>query len=175
MTTINAALLAAALLFVLFIIAQALLPALMRRGGARAASAGVEAALARAKDASRPAEERAAAYREAAGLALDELRRPRLAVRLSQEADALAPAEPATIELVARAMTRARDLRGLERHLWSALDARTGAPAGDPAYDAALDALLALYEGPMKAPERARVLRALSGRTPSATTAPRGR
>lgn len=157
MTTTNAALLAAALLFVLFIVAQALLPALMRRRGTREASAGVDAAILRGNDAARPAAERTAALREAAALALDELRRPRLAIRLLTSAEAITPSEPATVELVVRAMTRARDLRGLERYLWSTLDAHPGTRG----YDTALDALLALYEGPLKAPERARVLRAM--------------
>ena len=41
--------------------------------------------------------------------------------------------------------------------LWTSLDAHPSA------HDAARDALIALYEGPLKAPERARVLARLRG------------
>jgi hypothetical protein len=168
MSLTNAALLAAALLFVLFIVAQALLPALVRRS-ARARSAAFDAALGRSEEAARPAADRAAALREAATLAVDELRRPHLAVRLLLRAEELAPGHPGTIALVARAMTRARQLRALERWLWKALDAHVGAPGEG----AALDALLALYEGPLGAPERARAIRRLrSDAAPRAPSAP---
>jgi hypothetical protein len=162
-TETNAALLAAALLFFLFIATQALLPALAGRKARRAAHSQISNAVARGSDEKRPAPERAAAYREASELALIELHRPRLAVRYALWADKAAPNEAATISLVARAMTRAKKHRALERYLWKALDA---APAGE-AHAAAFDALIALYEGPLHGPERARVLRALASRPPA--------
>ncbi|AKF05147.1 hypothetical protein [Sandaracinus amylolyticus] len=168
MTTINAALLAAALLFVLFIVAQALLPALIRRRGDRASSAKMDDAILRANDTARPAAQRAEAFREGATIALDELRRPRLALRLLTSAESVAPGEPATIALVERAMLRAKDLGALERFLWQTMDAHRGTPA----HARALDALLALYDGPMKTPERARVLRAMSAPRDATTERP---
>ncbi|UJR82223.1 hypothetical protein [Sandaracinus amylolyticus] len=168
MTTINAALLAAALLFVLFIVAQALLPAILRRRGDRAANTKVDEAILRGNDTARAVSERADAFREAATIALDELRRPRLALRLLASGESIAPGEPATIALVERAMMRAKDLEGLERYLWQTMDAHPGSPA----HTRALDALLALYEGPMKTPERARVLRAMSAPRDATTERP---
>ena len=162
MTPMNAALLAAALLFALFVVAQGLLPIFGRRAS-RATSAAMSQAIARGSDSTRPAEERAAAFGEAASLALDELGRPRLAARYAAWALREHPADPATIRLAARAMTRARRLRALERLLWRTLDARTEPSA----QEAALEALSALYEGPLRAPERARVLARLRPSPPA--------
>lgn len=161
MTTIDAALLAAACLFVLFVVAQALLPAIARRGPRRELHARLSGAVARGTDRALPATERAAALRDAGEIALAELRRPRLALRYARWADEALPGDPASIALLARAMMRAGRYRALERQLWRSMDAHPEAPA----HEAAFDALLALYEGPMKAPERARVLRAMRGAT----------
>jgi hypothetical protein len=157
MTTPQAAALAAALLFVLFVVAQALLPAIAFRGRKREAHGRLSTAVARGTDTARPAIERAAALRDAATIALDELKRPRLASRYALWAGDALPGDPETVALASRILMRAKKPRALERFLWRALDAST-----DPsARDAAFDALIALYEGPMDAPERARVLRRL--------------
>lgn len=157
MTTVNAALLAAALLFVLFVVAQALLPALIGRGKLGEANVRLSSTIARATGNADLAE-RAAGLREASTLALTELRRPRLAVRYALWALEAAPGDPANVPVLAAAMMRAKRLRALERHLWELMDEHPAVLA------AAYDALLELYDGPMKTPERARVLRALRAR-----------
>ncbi|MDQ3037789.1 MAG: hypothetical protein M3Y87_35675, partial [Myxococcota bacterium] len=96
-----------------------------------------------------------------AEIALAELRRPRLALRYARWADEATPGDAATIELIARTMRRTGRHRALERFLWRSMDTHRGGPAEA----AAFDALLALYEGPLNAPERARVLRAMRGST----------
>lgn len=168
MTITNAALLAAALLFLLFVVGQALLPAIVRRGPRRAAHTRLSAAVAKGTDTALAAPERAAALREASTIALDGIQKPRLAARYARWADQALPGHPETIELLARTMARAGRYSALEKTLWRTLDAHPGA------HDAARDALIALYEGPLHAPERARVLRrlstTLSAAPPAATT-----
>lgn len=151
MSAINAALLAAALLFVLFMLGQALLPALVARAPRRAAHARLSAAISRASAASSPLD-RGQAMREAAIIALEELRRPRLAARYARWAHESAPGDPEVVRDMARALIAARRHRALERMLWQTLDAHPSA------HEAARDALIALYEGPLESPERARVL-----------------
>lgn len=157
MTTTNAALLAAALLFVLFVVGQALLPAILGRGPRRAANARLSTAVANGTDTAHSAAERAAALRDASTIALDEIHKPRLAARYARWADQALPGHPETIALLARTMTRAGRHAALEKILWRTLDAHP------EAHDAARDALIALYEGAMRVPERARVLRRLGG------------
>lgn len=164
MTTTNAALLAAALLFVLFVVGQALLPAIVGRGRRREAHARLSAAVARGTDAARAPAERASALRQASEIALAEIRKPRLAIRYAHWADRASPGDAETIAVLARAMTVGRRYRALERLLWRTIDEH------DAARETALDALLALYDGPMRLPERARVLRALRARSASAST-----
>lgn len=164
MTTVNAALLAAACLFVLFVVAQALLPAIMRRGPRKELNARLSSAVARGTDRAQPADVRADALRSAAEIALAELKRPRLALRYARWADEASPGDARNIAVLAQTMMRAGRYRALERQLWRSMDAHPDAPA----HDAAFDALLALYEGPMRAPERARVLRGMRRATATA-------
>lgn len=161
MSTVDALLLAAACLFVLFVLSQAVLPALMRRGPRREVRARLAEAVAGATNGSRSAADRAASFREAAYIALRDMKKPRLALRYARSAHDTNPMDAANIELLAQTMMRARKHRALERHLWRSLDSHPASAS----FDAAFQALLSLYEGPMKAPERARVLRAM--RTPS--------
>lgn len=167
MTTLNAALLGAALLFVIFVVAQALLPALARRGPRRALHERLSAAVARGTAEGAPGPERASALCEASEIALTELRRPRLALRYARWAHDADPVAPATIATLARAMMRAGRVRALERILWRTMDEHPDTPS----HDAALDALCALYEGPLEAPERARVLRRATRRATDADDA----
>jgi hypothetical protein len=163
MNTVNALLLAAACLFVLFVLSQAVLPAVMRRGPRREVQARLTSAVTSGTNASRSASDRAASFREAADIALRDLKKPRLALRYARWAHDADPSDAANIELLAKAMMRAGRHRALERHLWRSLDAH----ADEASFNAAFTALLALYNGPMKAPERARVLRAIRRNTNS--------
>lgn len=157
MSTIDALLLAAACLFVLFVLSQAVLPALMRRGPRREVRARLAEAVAGGTNGSRSAAERAASFREAAHIASEDMKKPRLALRYARSAHDANPTDAANIELLANMMMRAGKYRALERHLWRSLDTHPDSAS----FDVAFQALLSLYEGPMKAPERARVLRAM--------------
>ncbi len=157
MSTVDALLLAAACLFVLFVLSQAVLPAVMRRGPRREVQSRLTSAVAAGANASRSVSERAASFREAADIALRELKKPRIALRYARRAHDADPSDAANIELLAKAMMRAGRYRALERHLWRSLDAHTN----EASFHAAFHALLDLYDGPMKAPERARVLRTM--------------
>lgn len=144
-------LIGAAALFVLFAIARAMLPR-TPRAERRKAQAAHSAAVSEGSDEKRSPKERAAALVRAGRLALEELGRPRLAARHAEWAHRLAPTDPEVIRLASAAFPRARRLRALERLLW------LSAEAEEPTRHA-LDALIALYEGPMKRPERARALK----------------
>ena len=164
-------LLAAGLLFALFVLSK-IIPFRVRDGAAQAARKRLAEIKARAADHARPAAERAAALREAATLALEELRRPGLAASLARRAERLEPGSAEGLGLLAAALRRQSRYRALERLLWQRL---TGAGAGTLEQrgleQRALDELIKLYEGPLDRPEIATALRRWPGRTPSAPPA----
>ena len=152
--SIRIALIVVAALFVAFTIFQAVVPALVRRRDKREAISKVKREVARSRDASLSDEARAAALCEAAKIALEELESPRAAAKHVKNALDRQPNHGAGVVLAIAALNRARAHRVLERLLWRALDAGLGPDDEKQAWDA----LLSLYEGPLKAPERARVL-----------------
>lgn len=111
----------------------------------------------RGGDASLPAAQRAAALREAATAALEELGRPALAAALARRAERLDPTHADAASLLALALRRGARYSALERLLWRQL-ADQGASA-ELSYAKAFDELVALYEGPLHRPETARALR----------------
>jgi len=115
------------------------------------------AAIERAK-ATRDRAEKAAAYREAAEIALRSLERPNLAASLARRADRLSPETHEGLGVLVEAMGQAQRLRGLERLLWRKL--REVEP-GSPRHRKIFGELLALYGGPLKDPDRAEALRRL--------------
>ena len=98
------------------------------------------------------------ALREAALIALDELKRPELAARVARRADALSPESGASVDAVIRAMRAAGRFPALERLLWRKLDA---AEPGTERHDRIFEALVELYDGPLKRPYQAAALRRL--------------
>jgi hypothetical protein len=148
---------ALAILLVALVIVQGLLPVLRRPPGAPQARARLSAAVARGSDTSKPAEERARAFVDAGKEARDALHRPRLAARYAHHAHALAPGDPDVVGFVITTMRAAKRHVGLERALWVSLDRA----ADDATFETARAALATLYEGPLKRPERARVLKGL--------------
>ncbi|MDH5492794.1 MAG: hypothetical protein OEY14_12645, partial [Myxococcales bacterium] len=112
-------------------------------------------AKARARAAAQGAE-KAAALRQAAQIALDSLGRPNLAASFARRALRADPSDDESIHIVALAMRSAQRYRALEKLLWRRLDAD-----GDD--QRAFEELTSLYEGPMRRPEQARVLRRLRG------------
>lgn len=101
---------------------------------------------------------KASLYLEAARSALLELERPNLAASLARRAERLDPSSDEALPLLIEAMIEADRLRALERLLLRKLD-RLG--ADEPSYAAAFGALLKLYEGPLRLPEKAKLLRRL--------------
>lgn len=124
---------------------------------ARAARLRIAEVKKRARSPELSPQQRADAWREAAMLALEGLERPSLAASYARRAERVYPEDDTTVSLVARALRAAGRLRALERLLWRQL-ART--PQGS-VYGRALDELIALYDGPMRRPDRASVLRRL--------------
>lgn len=150
-------LLGAGLLFVLFLIVKLVAPE--RRGPeARAARLRIAEAKRRASDHALPTPQRAAAMRDAALIALEQLGRPSLAASYARRAERLDPQAPEAIALLSAALRSATRFRALERLLWRRL--ADSIPA-DPAAERALEELLSLYEGPLRRPEVARALRRL--------------
>ncbi len=145
-----------ATLLVLLVVARGLLPLVGLSGPARAARSRIGEALGRGEDASRAASERALAYVEAGREALA-LQDRRSAARFARRAHGLDPAEPDVIALVIEAMWAARRYGALERALWASLD-RARSEAG---FERARRGLVRLYEGPLRRPERGRVLAGL--------------
>lgn len=140
-------------IFLGFVALQAMWPRSGSRVERKAARAKHSAAVSRGSDGSHSEAERSTALVEAGRLAIDELRRPRLAARHAEWAHRLTPTSPAVIDLLLEALPKARRLRALERLLWQSAD--TEGPRGDHARQA----LIRLYEGPMKLPARGRALR----------------
>jgi hypothetical protein len=126
-----------------------------------AAQRSLRAAKARANDRALPNRERAAAFREAAGAALEGMHRPGLAATLARRAEHLDPGNPETVGLLGLALRRGARYSALERFLWKQLAELEGPSAHG--YERAFDELVALYEGPLHRPETAQVLRRFRG------------
>jgi hypothetical protein len=152
------ALLIAGLLFVVFLIVKLVAPERRRGPNAHAARRRIAEAKRRASDRALSSAQRAAALREAALVALQELDRPNLAASYARRADRLDPEDPGTLALLSTALRAAARFRALERLLWRRVaDAE---PFGEAA-ERAVQELLSLYEGPLNRPEVARALRRL--------------
>lgn len=120
----------------------------------------------RAADRSTSTAERAAALRDAATVALEGLQRPSLAATYARRAERLDPKHPASANLLASALRRGARYRALELLLWRQL---ADHPVASEAYERAFLELVTLYEGPLRRPETAQVLRALGAqRRPAA-------
>jgi len=113
----------------------------------------------KARDRSASASERAAALREAATVALEGLQRPTLAASYARRAEKLDPKHPASASLLATALRRGTRYRALELLLWRQL---ADHPVASVAYERAFQELVTLYEGPLRRPETATVLRRLA-------------
>lgn len=155
------ALLAALALFVAFLVVKSRIPLTGRdpaRVEARKKLLGIKQ---RAREARDDPKARARAWREAASVALDELGRPNLAAAFARRADRADPEDVASLQVLAEAMRRGRRYRGLEKLLWRRLaeDHASGVRA-----ERAFELLLQLYDGPMRRPHQATVLRTLRER-----------
>jgi hypothetical protein len=102
--------------------------------------------------------EKSAAYRDASRVALDALGRPNLAVSLARRAVRLDPEHKDGLEILVTSMTHGARTRALERLLWRKL--REVEPGSDR-HRTIFQELLALYQGPLKDPDRAEALRML--------------
>ncbi len=105
---------------------------------------------------------KALAFREAAVIALEELRNPALASSFARRAERVMPQDVLALTLVSRSMRRGARFGALERFLWKRL-AEDPHVMGHAAYRWAFDELVALYEGPMRRNDRAKALRRLGG------------
>ncbi|HJL05476.1 MAG TPA: hypothetical protein RMH85_30170 [Polyangiaceae bacterium LLY-WYZ-15_(1-7)] len=162
------ALLAAVLLFIVFLVVKSRV-ALVRDPDAADARRRLGDARQRARQADKHSEARADAYLEAARIALDDLGRPRLAASYARRADRARPERTEGLRLVVRAMRRAERHRALERLLWRRLDEVD--LEGERA-ERIFAELQRLYEGPLRRPAQARVLRQLweNGRGAASTS-----
>jgi hypothetical protein len=161
------ALVLAGIAFVVFLLAKLLLPRGVSRSGRRAEQRRLMEAQGRARDHALPVADRAAALRDAAAIALDELRRPGLAASYARRAERLDPRDGEAVGLLASALRQAARFRALERLLWRRLG--EGEPS-DAGHERALRELISLYEGPLKRPEIATGLRKLAAGPASKAT-----
>ncbi len=151
-------LLAAGTSFFVYLLTKMFMP---RFGGderLKAAHARLDTAKRAARDRTASPEVRAAALREAAVVALHELRRPELAASYALRSERLHPPDAEAVGLLAAALRKGEKYRALERILWRHLASNDGSA---PAYQRSFDELLSLYEGPLGRPEAAKVLRDL--------------
>lgn len=155
------ALLGAVVLFVIFL-------AVKSRLARDPATKEARQKLARAKQAVREATTsaaRAQAWREAAQIALDELERPGLAAAFARRAEREDPSNEEGLSLLARTMRSANRHQALSKLLWRHL---ADEPLDSPRAERLMNELFALYEGPLRRPAQAKVLRALwAARKPS--------
>ncbi len=147
-----------AALLVAYVVFMGVVPTLRRRRDTAPSRAKMSKAVAEGSDEKRSKPERARSLREAAQIALEELRRPRLAARYADWAHRLSPGDEEIVPLAVAAFGAARRHAALERLLWSTL-----AASKDARRSPALVALEKLYEKSLRRPERAAALRALAG------------
>jgi len=137
----------AGMALVVFVLFKPRLTRRSRTPAAGAARKAIAAAKQRARDTTAGASTRAAALREAASLALNELDRPGLAASFARRAEKLDPQNTATFGLLASSLRSASRFRALERMLWRRLGS---GELTDSEYQRALQELIALYHGPLK-------------------------
>ncbi|MCG8555461.1 MAG: hypothetical protein MJD61_09275 [Proteobacteria bacterium] len=116
----------------------------------------------RARDDNLDRAERRKAWMEAARLALEELHSPKLAAAYALRAERVEPGDLNALTFLWRMLRSASRYRMLETLLWRRL--ALDEPDSGPGYERTFDELLKLYEGPMRRPERAEVLRRLRSR-----------
>lgn len=148
------ALLGVVVLFVIFLAVKSRLS-----GGSETKEAREK--LARAKRSAREATTpiaRAEAWREAARVALEELERPSLAASFARRAERDDPTNDEALPLLARTMRSASRHQALTKRLWRRLAEQ---PLDSPHADRLMMELVALYEGPLRRPAQAKVLREL--------------
>ncbi len=162
MSPLGIGLLVATALFALFVLFKSRYSLAGKDPARREARARFAEAKARAHAARSDSTLRARALREAALVALEDLGRPNLAASYARRAARAAPEDPESIRVAALAMRRAHRYAALEKLLWRRLDHSVGC-------ESTFAELLALYEGPLKRPEQARVLRALWARRPASS------
>jgi len=160
MTPTRWAVLAAVGLFVVFLLLKSRVALAGSDPAVAKAREKIQAAKKRAREAREPAG-KAAAWRDASSVALDELERPGLAASYARRANRADPDDARNLRMLIDTMRRAGRYKSLEKLLWKRLDA---APLEDERAERLFGELLALYEGPMRRPEKARVLRALWSR-----------
>ncbi len=119
----------------------------------------IQQAKRRAREPGRSPKERADAWREAAMVALEQLERPNLAASYARRAERADPEDPAAVRVLSLTFREAGRIRALERLLWRRL---AQVPKG-AAFTRAFAELVSLYDGPLRRPERAMVLRRLRG------------
>ena len=158
-------LLAAVVLFAAFLLLKSRIPLLPRDPAEREARRRIAEAKRRARRAGEDRAARVRAWLDAAAIALDDLDDPGLGASFAKRAVRADPTDVEALSMVIGALETAGRNRALERYLWRRLEGPTG-----PAYEAAFEKLLALYDGPLRHPERAAALRALRQRTVAADT-----
>ncbi len=148
------ALLSAVALFLLFVIVKLRFPLFADPAMVDARKKMIDAKK-RAREQS--GAERARAWRQAADIALEDLGRPNLAASYARRAYRADPDDGESLAVVSRAMIRARRYGALEKLLWRRL-------AKDPTPERRehlFAELLRLYDGPMRRPSQAKVIREL--------------
>lgn len=155
------ALLAAGGLFLLYLLLKLRVSLAPGSAAVREARKGIAELKRKARDKSLSKEMRAEAWLSAADTALRDMGRADLAASYALRADRLSPGEGAAVGRLANAMRLSSRHRALEKLLWRRIDKH--APTTG-AFEQSFEQLVALYEGPMHAPERARALRKLAGR-----------
>jgi hypothetical protein len=154
--------------FLAYLVLKLLVGLSERDGDYRHARQRTLAAKRRGSDRSMSNAERAAAFREAASAALEGLGRAGLAAAFARRAERLEPGNPDAVSFLAVALRRTARYSALERFLWRRLadqETTTG-----PAFERPFEELVALYEGPLRRPETARVLRRIVGKSAVAPT-----
>ncbi len=144
------------LIFLAFLLVKARVDLLRLGPEYRAARRAVAEAKGRAWRARRDPSQKAAAWREASQIALEQLERPSLAASYALRALRADGDDVSAIALLVQALQDAGRLRALERLLWRRVNRQAG-----PGRERAYEALVQLYEGPLKHRAKAKALRTL--------------
>jgi len=145
-------------LFLLYVLVKLRISLVPATPAARAAQQRIQDAKARARKPGVTSQERAEAWRDAALAALEGLKRPNLAASYARRAERACPEDAAAVRVLSLSMREAGRLRALERLLWRRL-AEEGDGTMRAAHNRVYEELIQLYDGPLKCPERAVVLR----------------
>lgn len=144
--------------FVLFLLFKLFRPSFYKQAEKQEIRRHILEAKSRARKKGADPKTRAGAWREAAWIALDGLKRPSLAASYARRAERLDPDDEEAIGLLAISLRRATRYRALERFLWRHL---ANNPEQGVGFKRAYEELLRLYEGPFRRPEMAKALRRL--------------